>query len=167
MKIHTQALAEFPVPRDILFPFATSPEMLSKVIEAQGPIPGVERSWVVGGGETKQGTLRRVILTDGTPLDEEVLEFEVPRKHSYRVKGYRGVFASLVKSGEAQWIFSPIDIGTRIVWRYEYELTSPVALPVALPFVKVAFQRYMQAALTRLQHEAQVLHKQPTDATSA
>ena len=157
MKIHTLAMAEFPVPREKLFAFASSPEVLTRVLQAEGIIPGVERIWIVGGGETKKGTLRRVILTDKTPLDEEVVDFEEPRKHHYRVKGYRGIFASLVKYGEAQWIFSPIDVGTRIVWRYEYELTSPLALPIALPIVKVAFQRFMQAALTRLQAEAKSL----------
>lgn len=157
MKIHTLAMAEFPVPREKLFAFACQPDVMAKVIQPLGAIPGVERIWIVGGGETKQGSLRRVILTDKTPLDEEVLEFEAPRKHVYRVKGYRGVFASLVKFGQAQWIFSPIDIGTRIVWRYEYELTSPLAAPLALPVIKVAFQKFMQAALTNLQNEAKSL----------
>jgi hypothetical protein len=61
-----------------------------------------------------------------------------------------GPFGMLVKHAHAQWIFSPIDIGTRISWRYEFELTSPAALPIALPLVKVAMKRFMEDTLANI-----------------
>jgi hypothetical protein len=150
MKIHTQAVAEYPVAREKLFEMATAIEALSSILKPLGPLPGVERAWVVGGGELKKGSLRRVVLTDGTPLDEELTDWEPPRKHAYTVKGFRGPFGLLVKKAHSQWIFSPIDIGTRISWRYEFELTSPAVLPVALPLVKVAMKRLMESTLANL-----------------
>jgi hypothetical protein len=150
MKVHTQAVAEYAVPREKLFEDATALESIGAIFKASGPIPGVERAWVVGGGGLKKGTLRRVVLTDGTPLDEELTDFEPPRKIAYRVKGFRGPFGLLVKHAHVQWIFSPIDIGTRISWRYEFELTSPAALPIALPLVKVAMKRFMDDTLANI-----------------
>ncbi|MFO0562721.1 MAG: SRPBCC family protein [Polyangiales bacterium] len=150
MKIHTQAVAEYPVPREKLFEMATAIEQLSSVLKPEGPLPGVERAWIVGGGALKKGSIRRVVLTDGTPLDEEITDWEPPRKHAYNVKGFRGPFGLLVKGAHSQWIFSPIDVGTRISWRYEFELTSPAALPLALPLVKVAMKRMMESTLANL-----------------
>lgn len=150
MKIHTQAVAEYPVPREKLFEMATAIEHLSSVLKPEGLLPGVERAWVVGGGALKKGSIRRVVLTDRTPLDEEITDWEPPRKHAYDVKGFRGLFGLLVKGAHSQWIFSPIDVGTRISWRYEFELTSPAALPLALPLVKVAMKRMMESTLANL-----------------
>ena len=150
MKIFTQVVAEYPVPREVMFEKGTSVEALAAVLKPVGPIPGVDRAWIVGGGAPKQGSLRRVVLTDGTPLDEEITDWEPPRKHAYNVKGFRGPFGLLVKSAHSQWIYSPIDVGTRISWRYEFELTSPAALPAALPLVKVAMKRLMENTLANL-----------------
>jgi hypothetical protein len=150
MKIHTQAVAEYPVPREQLFVMATATESLASFLKPEGLIPGVERAWIVGGGAPKKGSIRRVVLTDGTPLDEEITDWEPPRKHAYDVKGFRGPFGLLVKGAHSQWIFSPIDVGTRISWRYEFELTSSAALPLALPLVKLAMRRMMDKSLAHL-----------------
>ena len=153
MKVHTQSVAEYATPREQLFELANAGDSFAAIFRSAGPIPGVERAWVVGGGPVRQGTLRRVVLTDGTPLDEEVTDFEPPRKVAYTVKGFRGAFGLLVKHARAQWIFSPIDVGTRISWRYEFELTSPAVLPVVLPLVKVAMKGFMDQTLANLRSQ--------------
>jgi hypothetical protein len=150
MKVHTLAVAEFPVTQEKLFEEATSLDALAAVLRPVGPLPGVERAWIIGGGPVQKGAVRRVILTDGTPLDEQITDWEPPRKHAYTVKGFRGPFGLLVKRAHSQWILSPLGEGTRISWRYEFELTSPAALPVALPLVKVAMRKLMDSTLANL-----------------
>jgi hypothetical protein len=154
MKVSTRALVEVPRERDALFTYATDVANLPALFKKSGPIPGVERAWVLGNGPTKTGAVRRLIMTDGTPLDEHVLALEAPRRFHYRLKGFRGPFRALVKQAEGEWIFSPLGHGTRITWTFTAELTSPLVAGVAVPLVKVAMKRAMQECLDRIKTSA-------------
>ena len=56
---------------------------------------------------------------------------------------------NLVRRGEASWTFAPEGDGTRVVWHYTFELTSPLAYPVAA-LVMILFRRWMASGLERL-----------------
>jgi len=57
----------------------------------------------------------------------------------------RPPLAWLAREGRADWRFAAVDAGTAVAWRYDFELTSPLAWPVAAP-VLVGF---MRTAMTR------------------
>ena len=57
-------------------------------------------------------------------------------------------FSLIVRHGEGDWHFSAANGGTRIDWEYTFELTSPLAWPLAAA-VMLIFRRWMQRALLR------------------
>ncbi|HMI91412.1 MAG TPA: SRPBCC family protein [Polyangiales bacterium] len=107
-------------------------------------VPGVVRSEPLpGSAESGVGSRRRLNLTDGTTMDEEVTAFERPVEHSYRwLKPPPMPIALIVRSAQGSWRFAPDGQGTRIHWTYRFELSSPLALPLALPLV-AAFRSWM------------------------
>jgi len=107
-------------------------------------VPGVVRSEPLpGSAESGVGSRRRLTLTDGSSMDEEVLAFERPVEHSYRwLKPPPMPIALIVRSAAGSWRFTPEGAGTRIHWSYRFELSSPLVLPFALPLV-AAFRSWM------------------------
>lgn len=86
-------------------------------------------------------------MTDGTVLEEVILAYEPPTKHSYRWEGgAKFPFSLLVRSGTGTWHFTEAEGGTQIVWSYTFELTSPLAYPFALPIVHF-FKGWLQQGL--------------------
>lgn len=84
-------------------------------------------------------------------MDEEVVVFERPRERSYRwLEPPPMPIALIVRSVEGSWRFEPDPRGTRIHWRYRFQLSSPLALPFALPLV-AAFRSWMRQSLERMQ----------------
>ena len=54
---------------------------------------------------------------------------------------------------ESEWSFEPAGTGTRVLWIYEFELTSPLAYPAAFLFTKL-FERWMIQALACIKDAA-------------
>lgn len=114
-------------------------------------VPGVVRSDALEGPATGPGSRRRLQLTDGTTMDEEVVVFERPREHTYRwLKSPPMPIGLIVRGAEGSWRFEPDPRGTRIHWRYRFQLSSPLALPFALPLI-AAFRAWMKKSLVCVQ----------------
>jgi hypothetical protein len=60
--------------------------------------------------------------------------------------------ALLVRQGTGDWSFAPEAGGTRLVWVYRFELTSPLAWPLAALVVGL-FRRWMAKGLAALRAE--------------
>lgn len=149
MKIATQASVRIARPVEEVFDFAVVPEGFSRFLLAFGPIPAVTRSEMVGGVPMARGARRLVSLSDGSSLEEEILELERPRTHGYRWQGPPLPFSLIVRSGEAHWTFTPDEGGTRVDWSYSFELTTVLVYPLGLA-VAALFRRWMSAGLGRL-----------------
>jgi uncharacterized protein YndB with AHSA1/START domain len=154
MRLDTRAVVIVDRPRAEVFDFAVANPTLPRVLAKLGPIPGVTGAEFIAGGSLAAGAQRRVSMSDGSVIEEEVLEVERPRVHRYRwLRGLRPPFSLLVRSGEACWTFSDASGGgTRVEWVYTFELRSPLAYPVAAPVV-LLFRRWMQRGLDRLRSE--------------
>ncbi|MBL8683257.1 MAG: SRPBCC family protein [Myxococcales bacterium] len=151
MKVATHASVECAVSVEKLFDAATSMETLSTILRPVGPLPGVERAWIAGGAAIGAGVHRSVVLTDGATLDEEITAWAPPRTHEYRVTGFAAPFSLLVESAIARWSFESLGASrSRVLWRYEFALTSRLALPLALPLVKLAMNKLMRSTLENL-----------------
>ncbi|MEI8256985.1 MAG: SRPBCC family protein, partial [Deltaproteobacteria bacterium] len=142
--------------RETVWKLATGVDVLPDIILATGPIPGVRKAYVVGGGETRLGAVRRLVMTDGTPLDEEITAFEAPRKMAYTLKGFRGPLAAITERCEGQWVFSPLGSGTRVSWTFTAHLRSPLVAPAAALVLKVFMKRAMESSLAALRSRAQL-----------
>jgi hypothetical protein len=105
---------------------------------------------MLAGGEPKVGARRRIELTDGSVMGEELLAFERPLRHAYRWTDPPALPLSLlVRRGTGDWTFTPEAGGTRIAWSYRFELTSPLAWPLAA-LVALLFRRWMAQGLAEL-----------------
>ena len=106
MRLRARATVLIDRPRAEVYDFAVAGENLSRVLQKLGPIPGIESMEIAGGGPLVTGALRRVSMSDGSVIEEEVLELSRPRLHRYRwLRGLRPPFSLLVRSGEACWTF--------------------------------------------------------------
>ncbi len=151
MDVSTSVVIEIPAEREQLWKKLTDSETLPNIIVPRGIIPGVKKAYMVGGGEARKGSIRRLVMTDGTPLDEEFVDFEAPRKLRYTLKGFRTPLSLIAKTCEGQWVFSPLGHGmTRVSWTFTAHLTSPAAAPAALPVIKVFMKQAMQSSLAAL-----------------
>ena len=149
MRLSAHADVEIPRPAEAVFDFATSCEGFPRFILPFGPIPGIARAEMLGAAEPKAGAERRIHMSDGSIVDEEVLAYDRPSRHRYRwLKPPAFPFSLIVRSGEGDWRFHAVSGGTRVEWDYAFELTSPLAWPLAAALMGI-FRRWMQRALGR------------------
>jgi hypothetical protein len=100
-----------------------------------------------------EGSWRRISLTDGSVIDEVILDYDPPVKHRYRwTEGIKPPFSFLVRSGTGCWDFSEVDGGTRIDWSYVFELKSPLAYPALLLIVPL-FRGWLKQGLEAIRSE--------------
>lgn len=150
MRVSTRAEVEVERPIEEVFDFATACDGFQLFLFTVGPIPGVAGSRMVDAPAPKAGAKRDVRLTDGTTIHEVLLAYDRPSRHHYRwLKPPAPPFSWLVKCGEGDWTFSATQKGTRIVWLYHFDLTSPLAR-VLSPALLWFFRRWMQTGLERL-----------------
>jgi uncharacterized protein YndB with AHSA1/START domain len=154
MELRTRAQVTISRPCEQVFDFAVASETQARVLKKLGPIPGIASIEYLGAdARLVPGARRRVSMTDGSVLEEEVLEVERPRVHRYRWgRGLRPPFSLLVRTGEGCWTFIDTERGTAVEWLYTFELRSPLAAPLAAG-VLLLFRRWMQAGLDRIRAE--------------
>lgn len=149
MKLTARAWVEIPRDAGRVFDFTTSCEGFPRFIWAFGPIPGITRAEMVGGQPPKAGAERRIHMTDGDVIEEELLAYDRPSRHRYRwLKPPAFPFSLLVRNAEGDWRFTAANGGTRIEWDYTFELTSALVLPFAAPLMMV-FRSWMRRTLLR------------------
>ena len=151
--ITTSASVTIPRPREEVFAFAADSENTPRTIRARGPFAGIRKIEMHEGHELATGSKRRIFMTDGSVLDETILEYDPPLRHRYGwTGGVKPPFSLLVRSGTGQWDFTETDDGTRIVWSYTFGLTSPLAYPLAMPIAWL-FKGYLQQGLDAVRAE--------------
>jgi hypothetical protein len=153
MRVHNDESVLVAGPIEAAFDHACDAAKLCALLTGWGPVPATTSIELLDGAtEPAVGVRRRVRTSDGAELEEEILAFERPRLHAYRLYGeFAGLARLLVKEGRADWVFEPVGEGeTRVRWRYEFELRSVFALPLAIPMMKVAFAGMQRSTLRGL-----------------
>ncbi len=133
-----------------LFDRVADPAAAAAFFRGYGPIPPIAEVRLLTPAPIGTGSRREVVLTDGSTLAEEVVEFEPPRLHRYRISQYGPPLGRLFRSSQGTWSFTPESNGARVTWSYEYELVSVWAWPAAVLFVKVLMHGAMRRAVARL-----------------
>lgn len=148
MKLSTRARVHVPRSPEQVFDIAV--RELPALLQKYGPIPGVDHIEMLEGAQPVTGARRRVTMTDGSVIQEEILELTRPRRHNYRwLNKPKFPFSLIVKTAEADWVFTPESGGTTVEWTYTFTLTTPLVWPQARLAVAL-FKRWMQKALDRL-----------------
>jgi hypothetical protein len=147
VKLRARAEVHVPKPPEAVFDFATACETFPRILLPLGPVPGIAKAEMLGAGAPRAGARRRIGMTDGSTIDEEILAFDRPGLHRYRwLNRPAPPFSWLVRGGEAEWTFAPSQGGTRIVWTYAFELTTPLVAPLGAAVIAV-FRRWMMRGL--------------------
>ena len=150
MEVRAEASVVVTRPLGEVFDFAVAPESQPLLLRAAPPIPGVTGIEMLEGGVLETGARRRVRLSDGSTLREEVIALDRPRRHAYRwLDRPASPLDWLVRAAVGDWTFSGDEARTRVDWTYTFTLTSPLAWPLATA-VAWLFQRWMQQSLERI-----------------
>jgi len=153
MDISTSASIVIPRSRPEVFAFACDNGTYERNLRPRGLIAGIDKADMFEGHALAEGSWRRISLTDGSVLDEVILDYDPPAKHRYRwTDGIKPPFSFLVRSGTGCWDFSEVDGGTRIDWSYVFELRSPLAYPVLLLIVPL-FKGWQKQGLEAIASE--------------
>jgi hypothetical protein len=150
MQLHTVAKVSIPRPVEQVFDFAVACDNFARMMQPLPPIPGVAGCELIDAAEPATGVQRRVTMTDGSIVLEELLEITRPELQRYRwVNPPAFPFSLLVRGAEARWTFAERSGQTAIEWHYSFELTSLLAYPLGR-LVVLAMRRWMTQALESL-----------------
>jgi hypothetical protein len=151
MKVQSRASIEINALPETVFDCATAPENLPKLFQGYGVIPGIVRVEIVGGGETREGVIRRVTNSDNSLIDEEIIAFKRPTKQTYKlISGFNPPFSFLVCCGGGDWTFTFDNNSTILVWEFYFQLTSILAYPLMAFIMLVYFQKAQQRCLSEI-----------------
>ena len=138
-------------PREQVFDDLVANETYPRILHPAWPIPGIRSAEFREGDSPVPGAWRTITLTDGSAINEQILELERPRIHRYAwSEGLRFPLSTLIRRAEATWTFSETASQTRVCWLYAFELTSPLAWPAARLLIW-RFQSWMVSGLARAQ----------------
>ncbi len=153
MKVETRAEIHVPQPPEQVFDFAVACDTFPRILHKLGPLPGIVNAEMVDAPAPRLGARRRVTMSDGNVVEEELVAFERPVRHRYRwLSRLAPPFSLLVRTGEGDWTFTPSGGGTTIVWIYRFDLTTPLVYPFAA-LVLVLFRRWMMRGLGLIRTE--------------
>jgi carbon monoxide dehydrogenase subunit G len=112
-----------------------------------GVIPRINKIQLELGTRLEEGSVRLIHNSDGSVLRESVEVLRRPTAHVYVLSGFVFPFSLLVRKATGSWVFEPAGQGTRVVWNYDFELTSFLAWPVAAPVILIFFRGAMRRCL--------------------
>lgn len=135
---------------EALFDRVADPAAAAEFFRGAGPIPAIAAVRLLTAEPISVGSRREVELADGTLVPEEVIEFERPRWHRYRVLEFHPPLSRIVRGGEGTWSFAAEAGGARITWTYQYEAKSFWTWPLTALFAKLLMRRAMQRAVDRI-----------------
>jgi polyketide cyclase/dehydrase/lipid transport protein len=150
VQVTTKASVDIARARDEVFDFACACDTYVRLFRPFGTVAGIVGAEMVDGVPLAAGALRRITLSDGAVLEEEVLAYDRPTRHAYRwSRGLRAPGRLLVRDGQGEWTFSAQDGHTRIDWQYTFTLTTPLIYPAAA-YMLGDFRRWMEQALSAI-----------------
>jgi hypothetical protein len=162
MHIDCRATRTLPCSAERAFALACDTSRFPEFFQGFGPIPAVRK--IELDGPPGVGATRRVHNSDGSVLTETVTAFDPPRRHGYRLSGFRPPFAWLVRHGDADWRVTPSREGADVAWSYRFALTHRVAAVLAwvlLRFMTAAMQRCLDAIARDLERAPDGLESAP------
>jgi len=159
MKIACQATREFTAHRSGIYDLMIDADGFPACFTGYALIPAVRRIRLVE--PLAVGVVRHIYNADNTVLTETVTVFDKPSRHAYILRGFSAPFSWLVKQGEADWQLDEMPGGTRVVWTYEFILTSALLYPLCFVLLKFFMQRAMQRCLLNMDSLCNANKKSP------
>lgn len=139
------------------FALSLDTEAFPQWFRGKGLVPAVERIRRLDNGPLQVGSRRRIENSDGTSLEETVLELSPPQRHRYRVTGFAAPFRWWVSSAEADWEWTAQKAGVQVCWRYRFQVRGWLAQRIVGWIVQHYFAPAMQECLAALAASAEGL----------
>ena len=149
MKIACQALREFGSDSSSVFEVLIDADGFPACFTGYGPIPAIRRIRLAE--PLAVGVVRHIYNADNSVLTETVTVFDKPQRHAYILSGFTAPFSWLVTEGEADWRLEETSGGTKVVWTYDFILTSALFYPLCFVLLKFFMQRAMQRCLLNME----------------
>ncbi len=131
------------------FEIATSLEA-PLIIKRGALLPGVLSVSDQKGSWNAIGDGRRLHMTDGSSVYEELIDFAKNRHFAYQVNQFTGGFGKLVSKARGEWHFTQVAPNrTYIDWSYTFTPKSKLAQPIVWLIVKGLWSGHMRKALER------------------
>lgn len=138
---------------EAVFALSLDPGRFPATFRGFGPIPAIRA--ITLHAAPAVGSTRELLNSDGSRPRERITALEPARRHAYVLTGLRAPFSWLVRCGHADWTLAPSGVGTDVAWRYRFELTHPLAWPLAWlllhGFMRAAMQRCLAAMARTLE----------------
>lgn len=148
MDVSLRADHRFRAPPEAVFALALDPARFPATFRGYGPIPAIRA--IALHAPPAVGATRELANSDGSRPLERITALDPPHRHAYVLSRLAAPFAWLVRAGHAEWSFAPDDGGTAVAWRYRFELTSPLAWPIAAPLLHAFFAPAMRRCLAAM-----------------
>lgn len=117
-----------------------------------GPLPAVIEVRDQTGAWDGPGQTRQLMLSDGGWVIEHTVEVDRPNSFIYELSDFQKLFGKLVSGARAEWIFTAVDGGTRIDWKYTFHAYPRAGLLLA-GIVKFLWGPYMKKVIAGLKTE--------------
>lgn len=138
----------------VLFDTVTAEDVLPRVLQRFGPVPGVRGTTDLTGSWTAPGTSRTILLDDGHRAVETLTGFERPNRFEYRVDSFTGIFGRSVEHAEGVWTFDGDEHTATLTWQYRF-FPRPATGTLLTVFVRTFWAGYMRRAAERCVELAQ------------
>ncbi|HET7843742.1 MAG TPA: SRPBCC family protein [Xanthomonadales bacterium] len=148
MDVNLRATRRFRAPPAAVFALALDPVRFPATFRGYGPIPAIRS--IALHAPPAVGATRELDNSDGSRPRERITALERDRRHAYVLSNLAAPFSWLVRAGHADWTFGAEGEGTAVEWRYRFELTSPLAWPLAAPLLHAFFAPAMRRCLAAM-----------------
>ena len=140
--------AVIPGSPDEVFSFIAAEDVLPKILTGYGLLPAVTKTSENTGPWTVIGSARKIYLADNTTVREQLTHYERSKRFAYRVWDFGNpIIRTLATGARGEWIFSPVQGGTLVVWTYTFTANNAVsALPLA-GITQALLRGYMKVCL--------------------
>ena len=151
--VEAVATETFPHSVETVFLHAV-PADLVRIMKPHFPVPGVARVEDQTGAWDGAGQSRRIYLTDGSSVHEELTEYIAPQTFAYRVSNFTGFFGRFIEEARGRWIFSETSPGnTSVEWTYAFYPKNVLGGFIAKRIVLRFWRRVMLGALAQIKED--------------
>jgi Polyketide cyclase / dehydrase and lipid transport len=145
MIVRTEARSSLSTSPESIFDLLVDAARFPPTFRSFGPVPGIRS--ITLDGPLRVGAIRRVHNADGSELVEQVTILDRPAHHAYTLAGFQPPFSWLVTHGQATWSMRGSGGETEVVWRYAFNVASPLAYPVCALVIRYFMRKAMQRCL--------------------
>lgn len=146
IETHAQVIINADVER--VFDVSTDCQNLPKFFTGYNAIPAIVSAKTVDGLPLHEGSTRVVNNSDGSSIEEVIVGLKRPGVQEYElVKGLKPPFSLLVRLASGKWLYETMDAGTKVTWKFKFEVPNILAYLIFRLMVKQPFQKSQEICL--------------------